>query len=111
MNACQLTIRLMFLTCLIAASLDAHFYGIVEKPSKFESKQDFMDYMLKLNQHNAITGKLGTTRYGKRSFEIQNVNADELPNRDEQINNIFDMIENKNGLIIEKIKKLLDQLE
>lgn len=115
MNIYQISFRLILLTFLLIdlKETDAHFYGMVEKPTKFDSKQDFVDYMLRLNQHNAITSKLGTTRYGKRSFNKE-VSSDESYSIEndasvEQNTDVNDAIKKK--MIIDEIVKLLKMLE
>jgi hypothetical protein len=116
MNIYQISFRLILLTFLLIdlKETDAHFYGMVEKPTKFDSKQDFVDYMLRLNQHNAITSKLGTTRYGKRSFNKEKVSSDESYSIEndasvEQNTDVNDAIKKK--MIIDEIVKLLKMLE
>jgi len=113
MNTNQISYTLFFLAFLFIAlkQAEAHFYGMVEKPTKFDSKQDFIDYMLKMNQHNAITSKLGTTRYGKRSFDVSNdesyvIDNDTSEEQNVEANEIF-----KKRVIIGKIVKLLKLLE
>ena len=109
MNAYQTTTRLVLLAFIIVTlkpdehEVDARFYDMVKKRTKFDSKQDFVDYMLKLNQQN---GKMGTTRYGKRSFQAEdNFNLESGEESSESGETL------KKKTIVEKIRKLLSMLE
>jgi len=113
MNTYQFTVKLIVLTILLIAlkRTEAHFYGMVEKPSKFDSKQDFVDYMLKLNQHNAITNKLGTTRYGKRSFRNEDSSDESYMGDASEEQEVEANDAPKKAMIIKKIIQLLKMLE
>ena len=118
MSQTQLFVRLATIALLMTLlGVDAHFYHAPKRLNDFQNKHDLMEYIKKVNMHNANDwGRLGTTRFGKRSlvqdYDTTNTVEEEVVAADEDLSsNENASPEVKRALILKEIKTLLEELD
>ena len=95
---------------LLVAIVSGHFFHSPKRLNDFQSKSDLMEYIKKFNMHNSNDwGRLGTTRFGKRSF-LQN--DEETSDNNAEIGSIenIDLVDSKRMQVIAKFKSLIEEL-
>jgi hypothetical protein len=110
-------IQLMGLTLILLivnnSIANGHIFNSPKRLNDFQSKHDLMQIIKKVNMHNSNDwGRLGTTRFGKRSSFYS---SEDLLGNNQNVesteNNVdYDTVDSKRALILSKIKFLLEEL-